>query len=425
MMRRFLKTLLSLPLLLVLAYLLYLNVALFYQPRTVEVAGRSLDADVLAQLRHLQPRLHHGAATDMQELYPEGFVFLNALYGLAWSEVAAAAPTHTALHRQAVAESRWATAQIDSEQGRSIFNEDLPLPYGAFYNGWLAYALGKQLLAEAPAERRPADVVRFRQTCARLAAALPDTASPFPESYYGAAWPADAAVGVAALATHDRLLGPRYRPLIRSWVRRVQSRLDTLGLIPHAVAARTGRVREGARGASQSLILVMLHDIDPAFGRQQYGLYRRYFVDSRLGLPGIREYPRGQFGLGDVDSGPVLWGIGGAASVVGRRTAQLYGDTVLAAGLRNSLGAFGMASTTAQGRAYLFGQLPIADAFLAWGNAVAVRPPLRTPDGWRGWFQLVSLPVLVGAALLFRRRTKRPGPQPQLLPRQGGEPLPW
>lgn len=424
-MTRFLKTLLSLPLLLVSAYLLYLNVALYHQPRTVDVAGRVLDADVLAQLRHLQRQLHQGAATDMQELYPEGCVFLNALYGLTWSEVAAAAPASTALHRQAVAESRWAVAQIDSEQGRRIFDEGLPLPYGAFYNGWLAYPLGRQLLAEAPSERRPADIAKFRRVCARIAGALPDTASPFPESYRGAAWPADAALGVAALATHDRLLRPRYRPLIRSWVRRVQQRVDTLGLIPHSVEPRTGRVGEGARGASQSLLLVMLHDIDPAFGRQQYELYRRYFVASRLGLPGIREYPQGQFGLGDVDSGPVIWGIGGAASVVGRRTAQLYGDTVLAAGLRNSLSAFGMARTIEQGRAYLFGQLPIADAFLAWGNAAAVRPPLPTPGGWRGWFQLLSLLVLAATALLFRRKPRRRKPRPEPLPQPAGEPLPW
>ncbi|RTQ50222.1 hypothetical protein EJV47_11360 [Hymenobacter gummosus] len=312
--------------------------ALLRQPATAELAGRPLDADVLAQLRHLQPKLHQGAATDMQGLYPEGFVFLNALYGLAWSEVAAAVPATDALHRQALAESRWAGAQVASGQGRAIFDADLPLPYGAFYNGWLAYPLGRQLLAETPAERRPADEARFRQTCARIADALPDTASPFPESYFGAAWPADAAVCVAALAVHNRLYPPRYQPVIRGWLRRVQTRLDTLGLIPHEVEPRTGRVRQGARGASQSLMLALLHDIDPAFGRQQYGLYRRYFVASRLGLPGIREYPQGQFGLGDVDSGPVLWGIGGAAHGPAlRRPGAGRGAAQLAQRLRHGL----------------------------------------------------------------------------------------
>jgi hypothetical protein len=88
-MMRVLKALLSLPLLLALAYLLYLNAALCRPPRYVEVAGQPLNADVLAQLRHLQGRLHQGAAADMQELFPEGFVFTNALYSLSWSEVAA------------------------------------------------------------------------------------------------------------------------------------------------------------------------------------------------------------------------------------------------------------------------------------------------------------------------------------------------
>ncbi|GAB2960089.1 hypothetical protein GCM10027048_29470 [Hymenobacter coalescens] len=420
------KPLLSLPLLLTLAYLLYLNAVLYQQPATVAVAGQRLDADVLAQLRYLRGPLHDGAAQDMQELYPEGFVFLNALYGLAWSEVAAAVPAGDSLHRRAVDESRWASRQIASEPGRVIFDADLPLPYGAFYNGWLAYSLGRLLRAQHPAQRHPADVALFRSTCARIAAGLISSAdaSPFPESYRGAAWPADATVCAAALATYDQIYGLRYRPLLHRWLRRVQARVDTLGLIPHAVDARTGRVTEGARGSSQSLMLSLLHDIDPAFGRRQYQQYRRYFVDSRLGLPGIREYPQGQSGWGDVDSGPVLLGIGGAASVVGRRAAQQYDDTVLAAGLRNSLSAFGMAHTRRGQRSYLFGQLPIADAFLAWTNAVAVSPPLRTPGGWRGWFQLFSVGVALGVAWLYRRQPRRRPPVTPPTAARGGEPLP-
>ncbi|WP_227764511.1 hypothetical protein [Hymenobacter sp. 15J16-1T3B] len=378
------------------------------RPIYVNVGGQRLNADVLAQLRHLQPRLHAGAATDMQGLFPEGFVFTNALYSLSWSEVAAAAPPASRLHQAAVAESRWAVQQLASPEGKAIFNPDLPLPYGAFYVGWLNYALGKQLGAQTPAERQAADTAAFRRSCAHLAQVLDSADSPYLETYRNLAWPADVAVGVASLAVHDRLYPPRYQRTIRRWLRRVAAFTDSSGLLPHEVEFTSGQPREGARGSSQSLMLCLLADIDPAFGRRQFQGYQRYFVDRRLGLLGIREYPFGSTLGADVDSGPVIWEIGGAASVVGRRAVQLYGETELAEALRGSMEAFGLASTADGKRAYLFGQLPLADAFLVWGNAAAIQPQPAPAHNWRWRFQLYSLLVAAAASgLLFwlwRRR---------------------
>lgn len=296
--------------------------------------------------------------------------------------------------------------EIASPRGQAVFNPDLPLPYGAFYVGWLNYALGKQLAAQAPERRLPADTALFGRNCARLAREL--AATPYPETYPHLAWPADVTVGVASLAVHDRLYPPRYQSLIQAWLRQVAALTDSSGLLPHEVDLPGGQPREGARGSSQSLTLSLLADIDPAFGRRQYQQYRRYFVASRLGLPGIREYAPGHPGGGDIDSGPVVWGIGGAASVVGRRAARLYGDAALAEGLRGSLEAFGMARTVDGRRAYLFGQLPLADAFLAWGNAADIRPNAAPTGHWRWRFQLYSAGAagLMGCLLilLWRRR---------------------
>ncbi|RAK67084.1 hypothetical protein DLM85_12870 [Hymenobacter edaphi] len=385
-----------------MAFLLYLNAALYYRPHYFDVGGQRLNADVLAQLRHLQERMHQGAAADMQELFPEGFVFTNAFYSLSWSEVAAAAPPASQLHQDAVSESRWAVQQIASPQGRAIFNPDLPLPYGAFYVGWLNYALGKQLAAQLPAQRLTADTALFRHNCARLARVLDSTAAPYPETYPNLTWPADVAVGVASLAEHDRLYPPRYQGPIRSWLRRAAALTYSSGLLPHEVEFASGRPREGARGSSQSLLLCLLADIEPTFGRAQFRQYRRHFVDRRLGLPGIREYPFGSALGADVDSGPVIWEIDGAASVVGRRAAQQYGDVALAEGLHCSMETFGLARTVDGKRAYLFGELPLADAFLVWGNAAAIKPGPAPAANWRWRFQLYCLATAaVTGALLF------------------------
>jgi hypothetical protein len=149
-------------------------------------------------------------------------------------------------------------------------------------------------------------------------------------------------------------------------------------------------------------MLCLLPEIDSMFAEEQFVLYEQYFVTARLGLPGIREYPAGIDGNGDIDSGPVIWGIGGAASVVGQRAAAANGREDLYVGLRNSLEAFGAAYPLFGKKKYLFGQLPMADAFIAWGNAVEKVPANgRYPKPWG--IHLVSLLLLLLFGWLVRK----------------------
>jgi hypothetical protein len=201
------------------------------------------------------------------------------------------------------------------------------------------------------------------------------------------------------LALHDRIYSPKYQPLIKRWLRMTRANQDSLGLIPHEVDAREGTVLVPARGSSQSLMLAILPEIDSAYARQQFALYKRHFTDYRLGLPGIREFPNGVIGFADIDSGPVLFQIGGAASIVGRRTMQQYKETTLAIGLRNSIEAFGIPWTQDRQKAYLWGALPIADAFIAWSNALEGSIAMAAQTPWRSRFQLLSL-LTTSAGLL-------------------------
>ncbi|MCA8831410.1 hypothetical protein LF252_12300 [Hymenobacter sp. BT728] len=351
--------------------------------------------------------MHQGAGAQMQELYPEGFVYLNALYALTWTELLAHLPTTSALRQEAAAETQWAIQEIQSPAATSIFEEELSLPRGAFYQGWSAYALGRYLAALPPQQRDSAQAEHFQRQCSTIAQALATSSSPYLESYSGAAWPADGVMCVAALAWHDRLYAPRYQALIQRWVRAVDTHLDGHRLIPHAVHAGSGRVLTPARGSSQSQLLNFLVEIDSAYARQHFLRYRARFLTSRLGLPGIREATEGEPDAEDIDSGPVIWGVGGAASIVGRRTMQRYHDTTTAVGLRNSIEAFGAPWQSCGEKRYLFGQLPIADAFIAWSNSLEATRPIGAVAGWRTIFQLVSAAVVAGTVwLLWLTRPK-------------------
>ncbi len=363
------------------------------------------DPRILAHLRHLDAALADGAAPRMQGLFPEGFVFTHALVGLSWARVA---QMDSVGREEALGHARASLAAIRSDEGRGPFPAGQSPPGGAFHAGWSTYLAGQI----ARASRDSSEANTFQADCERLAAAL--GATPFPSSYPGAAWPADATVGVAALALHDRLFMPRYGPTIQNWVRDVRMRLDPgTGLVSHAADAASGAPSGGARGESVVLTLRFLAEVDPAFAREQYRLFRERFVATRLGLPIVLAYPAGFHGTADVDSGPVVWGVGLPATVVGLGAARAAGDAALAEPLDRALEALGLPLAWNGRRAYGFGALPVGEAFLVWARLAPAVPDagFAPVTGRAWWLPLAALcALLAGLGLLLARRLLWPRP---------------
>ena len=398
-MRRGIRGAAGVALLVLAAFVLAVPIRLAAPPPAG--ARPDLDPRIVAHLRHLDAALGRGAATRMQGLFPEGFVFTHALVGLSWARVA---QTDAGLRAESLGHARASLAAIRSDEGRRPFPADQSPPGGAFHAGWSAYLAG-QIVAVS---RGASEARAFRSDCARLAAALDSLPTPFPPSYPGAAWPADATVGVAALALHDRLFAPRYAPTIRRWVRDVRARLDPeTGLVSHSADAATGAPRGGARGESVVLTLRFLWEIDPPVARDHYTLFRERFVATRLGLPVVRAYPAGYRGAADVDSGPVVWGVGLPATVVGLGAARAAGDAALAEPLDRTLEALGMPVQWGGRRAYGFGALPVGEAFLVWARLAPAAPDAGfapvTGAAWWGPLAAVCA-VVAGALVLLARR---------------------
>lgn len=102
------------------------------------------------------------------------------------------------------------------------------------------------------------------------------------------------------------------------------------GLIATYVDADAKRINQGPRGISVMYALHFLRDFDPAFAEDQYARAKQHFVRSVLGLAAVREFPEGSKEKGDVDSGPVLLGLGPSASGFGLAAAAVMGDAMLA-----------------------------------------------------------------------------------------------
>ncbi len=125
---------------------------------------------VRRQLTFLRAALDGGAGDQAQSLFPEGYFFLHALYGLSWVELGMRAPDGE--RSAALREARWALARLESPPGRAPFSADLTPPHGVFYRGWTNWLRGGTLALQPSARRDPAELRRFADDSAALAGAL-------------------------------------------------------------------------------------------------------------------------------------------------------------------------------------------------------------------------------------------------------------
>lgn len=382
---------------------LRINLKLYSNPET-----KVRSSEVVLQLNFLENELkNNDLGTKMQFTFPEGFVFINALYGLSWCELASGSED-PGIRVRAVQEANYAYQQINSEKGKETFDSHLKPEFGIFYNGWRNYLLAK-LLSIHKEKKYPKDLVQeFKSHSASIASAMENAANPFLQSYSGSSWPADIFLAVASLQIHDQLFEPTYQGLIKHWVKSVRLKLDSKShMIPHRTEADTGEVLEAPRGGSMTLMLRLLFEIDQNFAKEQYDLFKKNFSTSIIGLPAVREYPKGEFGIGDIDSGPVILGVGPAATIVSIGTLSLLGDKELSDRIYLTVNAFGVSIESKSKKKYLLGVLPIADAFIAWGNASSLGVPdtdKKSGFNWRLKFQIVSFVFIVFIWFLLYRK---------------------
>lgn len=377
--------------------------ARFYTAPSAAFQSPHVGPGAVEQLAFIRDALDHGAGDDMQALFPEGFFFTHVLYGLAWTEIARRDEADSVLKARAVREARWAFGQVDSPKGREPFSSATDPPYGVFCIGWRARLMGGLLFAQPPAERDPDDVAVFQRDCAALAGALQRSPTPFLCAYPDQAWPCDTVVAVAALAMHDRVFEPRYADLISSWSAAAGSFTDPANQhLVHRIDPRTHAVLQPRRGTSQVIINRFLPEFAPLWAANSYFAFKQSFADTVLGVPALREYPRGASGAGDVDSGPLIFGCSASATIVAIGAANMHGDEVFANSISQSAEGLGLPITFAGRKRSAFGVMPVGDAFLVWSRLSAPldasSPPLVTfaapPTYWRLNLHILTLAII-------------------------------
>jgi hypothetical protein len=271
------------------------------------------------------------------------------------------------------------------------------------------------LALQQESARNPNQTKALRARCDELAAAFTAAETPYLQAYEGEVWSCDSAVAIFALYACDRVLDPRYAPVIERWVAGVRNRRDAAsGLLGHRVSVDDGALRDGPRATSMCISIRFLAEAAPGLAAELYSKYRKHMVTTCLGIPGVREYPKGVTGSGDVDSGPLVFGISTSASAVTIGVARLMGDAEAVAHMVPAAEALAMPISWGGEKRYAGGVLPVADAFIAWSQTA--RPwfakttvqsyPQFVPSWWRLPLHGVSAVVVLLLTTGLPRRGK-------------------
>jgi hypothetical protein len=172
------------------------------------------------------------------------------------------------------------------------------------------------------------------------------------ETYPGERYPVDNCAVIASIALHTQLTEGGREALVAGWARRCRTRYvdPASGLLVQAVDGR-GNPVDAPRASGTALGLYMLSLGGMELAGDLFRSLQRDCATSFLGFGLVREYLSGHAGNGDIDSGPVVFGVGFSATgfAIGGcrafgdpeayrklyRTAHLVGSPLDAGGTRN------------------------------------------------------------------------------------------
>lgn len=176
---------------------------------------------------------------------------------------------------------------------------------------------------------RPTHIDFLREQTESLAAELDRSPHGVLDDYPGECYPGDVLMAVAAIRRADSVLGTDHSGFVTRAVRGFEGpMLDRRGLPPYDADARRGIAFEPSRGCGISYSCMSAAYVWPERAVSWFARYEKYFWQESLGLRGFREFPRdlpGHAWYVDVDSGPVLGGIGVSASAFGVAASRILG----------------------------------------------------------------------------------------------------
>lgn len=333
--------------------------------------------DVRLESRWVERELADPSHGWSRRFFPEGELFEHEFHALALANIAETTHDPEDVSR-AVKVLREELAAID---GEVVHHPPLNvMERWELRGGIMAFGgqnlLRAELLELAP-DATPAEVARFHADSATLARLYARSPAGLLDSMPGATWPADNVFAWRSLQLHDARYGTQYaRAFAKLRAALERGRDRRTGLAPSAVSL-DGVAEDVPRGCALSWSLSTLPALDPTYAAAQWKAYRARFFRCAGGLCLVREYPPGVDRHMDVDSGPMIDGLGMAASGLGLAAARANGDLEAAAALQRSGELIGVPGIGFWGKRYWGGGAAFFDVLALWAKTVPLPASAR------------------------------------------------
>lgn len=183
-------------------------------------------------------------------------------------------------------------------------------------------------------------------------------------------WPADQLVTLVAIRVYDASHHTHLLDApLAGYLRVMREHTDTeTGLFQSAITPLPySRI---PRGCAISYSIPLLAQVAPDVARDQYRAYTRHMTASVLGLGGFREWPPGRELNADADSGPIVFGMGVAATGFGLGAARIMDDEQEVRAIGRTVISIGIPSPNPRG-GYLMSPL-LGEAILFNGRTARI-----------------------------------------------------
>ena len=185
------------------------------------------------------------------------------------------------------------------------------------------------------------------------------------ETYPDEAYPVDNASGLASLLLHQRLTGADHSAAISGTREcfRTRWRDPRTGLLLQAIDHRSGQPTDRGRASGTALAAYFLAMADPDLARPYFHSLRTHLAGSILGFGYVDEYTAGQQGGGDIDSGPLIFGMSPSGTGFTIATSRAFGDRSLYVSLARTAYLMGAPVTRGDERFFITGG-PLGNAIM-------------------------------------------------------------
>lgn len=169
----------------------------------------------------------------------------------------------------------------------------------------------------------------------RLSAALArrfrDSTQHILETYPNEAYPVDNAAGLASLLLHQRLTGTDHSKDIAATLQQLRTgwRDPRTGLLLQAIDGRTGQSYDRGRASGTALAAYFLSMGESEISAALFAAVRTHLAGSILGFGFVDEYAAGESGGGDIDSGPLIFGMSPSGTGFSIACSRAFGDRTL------------------------------------------------------------------------------------------------